>query len=793
MTGRPRRRAATPFDLLAASFPGGSITGAPKIRAMEILEGLEPVRRGPYTGAIGWIGPDGAMQTSILIRTFVADGRRLTLHVGGGITWKSDPAAEWDETVAKARGPLGARSAAWRSGERPRASAATSGSTAASSRPTARTCRSFDRGFQLGDGIFETLRVRGAPRDGARRAHRPAARVRRRPRHRRSPTTSTTGWRAGDRRPARRRAASTDRPATHRSGSRSRAGRSAVAGCCRPTRPSRPRSRSRPGRSPPPPAGHLERGLHLVASAVRRDPENPLATLKTTSRADYVYARLEARRAGADDALFLTIDGYLSEGTTANIFLVRRAADDVVELATPSLDCAILPGTTRSWLLRWARARSGCGRSRVGSRRPTWPRPTRRSCLERRRDPAGDAFDGEPIGDGRPGPWTLRARADREAMIAGEEDAHDPRRADRRDPPAGRRGRPAARQPVARRRSRCGSSGRTTCSRRRGGRMDRYHLAWLMVGKPKDIVRGRPMTADEEAAYVREVAEQKTAALRMSLDAVERQGMPFVGETGGVGPGRAARATGRPRRDRRAGPRPSSPADPAPRPRRRRWPRRAARQTRISTTTRPRAAPREDAAMTDHASRPSAARATVPVPDPIARDYILLGLRLDQHIPGLVDGYFGPADLKAAVDMEQLRSPAAPRATTRPPCATGSPPRSPSRTAAPGSTSSWSRSRPRPRASPASRCRTSTTSTRCFAFAAALPGRPSSRRPRHASTRSCPATRRSPTGSPPGTPRFVVPVDRLPAVVDWLVAALPRPGRRRCSAFPTARTCGSRW
>ncbi len=94
------------FDLLAASFPGGSITGAPKIRAMEILEGLEPVRRGPYTGALGWIGPDGAMQTSILIRTFVADGRRLTLHVGGGITWGSEPAAEWAETVAKARGPL---------------------------------------------------------------------------------------------------------------------------------------------------------------------------------------------------------------------------------------------------------------------------------------------------------------------------------------------------------------------------------------------------------------------------------------------------------------------------------------------------------------------------------------------------------------------------------------------------------------------------------------------------------------------------------------------------------------
>jgi hypothetical protein len=69
------------------------------------------------------------------------------------------------------------------------------------------------------------------------------------------------------------------------------------------------------------------------------------------------------------------------------------------------------------------------------------------------------------------------------------------------------------------------------------GQMDRYHLAWLMVGKPKDAVRGRPMTSPEEAAYVREVAAQKTAALRMSLDAVERQGMPFHGEEAGLAPG----------------------------------------------------------------------------------------------------------------------------------------------------------------------------------------------------------------------------------------------------------------
>ena len=128
--------------------------------------------------------------------------------------------------------------------------------------------------------------------------------------------------------------------------------------------------------------------------------------------------------------------------------------------------------------------------------------------------------------------------------------------------------------------------------------MDRYHLAWLMVGKPKAIVRGRPMTADEEAAYVREVAEQKTAALRMSLDAVERQGMPFVGETGGgLGQG-GDRATAAPSVDDRPPPvrRPSAGSCRACRPTRRSpiaWRRPAARPRPIATTTSA-AAPRPD-------------------------------------------------------------------------------------------------------------------------------------------------------------------------------------------------------
>jgi hypothetical protein len=63
------------------------------------------------------------------------------------------------------------------------------------------------------------------------------------------------------------------------------------------------------------------------------------------------------------------------------------------------------------------------------------------------------------------------------------------------------------------------------------GSMDRYHLAWLQVGRPSEAVRGRPMTSDEERGYVREVAAAKTAVLRMSVEALTRHGMPFVGET----------------------------------------------------------------------------------------------------------------------------------------------------------------------------------------------------------------------------------------------------------------------
>ncbi len=275
----------------------------------------------------------------------------------------------------------------------------------------------FDRGFQLGDGVFETLRVRaGHPTELAEHVRR----LRR--------SAEGLDIALPDDVEARLAVGIADLLAAN---GLDGAGGDASVRITVTRGPYRERGLLPPSEVVPAtmaiqawpvvpaPAAHLERGLHLVASAVRRDPANPIVSLKTTSRADYVYARLEARRAAADDALFLTIDGHLSEGTTANLFLVRRRPDGVTELATPSLDCAILPGTTRSWLLAWA--------VRVGLR-PVEARLTPDDLAG-----ADEAFlsssvagilpvtrfEGAPIGTGRPGPWTGRARADREAMIRG--------------------------------------------------------------------------------------------------------------------------------------------------------------------------------------------------------------------------------------------------------------------------------------------------------------------------------------------------------------------------------------
>jgi para-aminobenzoate synthetase component I len=96
------------IDLLRASFPGGSITGAPKVRAMEIIAELEPSRRAVYCGSIGYLSDTGALDTSIVIRTYLGLAHRVYFSVGGGIVADSDPSAEYEETLTKARALIAA-------------------------------------------------------------------------------------------------------------------------------------------------------------------------------------------------------------------------------------------------------------------------------------------------------------------------------------------------------------------------------------------------------------------------------------------------------------------------------------------------------------------------------------------------------------------------------------------------------------------------------------------------------------------------------------------------------------
>jgi para-aminobenzoate synthetase component 1 len=97
------RRGKSNVDLLKATFPGGSITGAPKVRAMEIIDELEPTRRSVYTGSIGYLGFNEDMDINIVIRTFLIKGGRACFQVGGGIIYDSVPEAEYVETLDKAR------------------------------------------------------------------------------------------------------------------------------------------------------------------------------------------------------------------------------------------------------------------------------------------------------------------------------------------------------------------------------------------------------------------------------------------------------------------------------------------------------------------------------------------------------------------------------------------------------------------------------------------------------------------------------------------------------------------
>jgi branched-chain amino acid aminotransferase len=164
----------------------------------------------------------------------------------------------------------------------------------------------------------------------------------------------------------------------------------------------------------PVPGELLARGVRAIIASGRRDPAHPLAAVKTISRADHVHARLEAELAGADDAITLTVDGHVAEATTASIAIIVGE-----RLLTPPLAAGILAGTTRDWLLR---PEGAAALGLVASE--AWLTPDDLLAADEAllcSSVAGAlplvSVDGAPIAGGVPGPWAGRLRAAREAWI----------------------------------------------------------------------------------------------------------------------------------------------------------------------------------------------------------------------------------------------------------------------------------------------------------------------------------------------------------------------------------------
>ena len=162
----------------------------------------------------------------------------------------------------------------------------------------------------------------------------------------------------------------------------------------------------------PPSARALRDGERLITSRVHRDADSPISGIKTTSRAELVYARIEAERDGADDAIFLTTDGRLTEATTSNVLLISGNV-----CATPRLGTALLAGTTRAWLVEHGDAAGLAMVQRDLRLEDVFAAQEMAICASIGGVIPVTSLDGKQIGDGRPGPRTIAMRAARERWI----------------------------------------------------------------------------------------------------------------------------------------------------------------------------------------------------------------------------------------------------------------------------------------------------------------------------------------------------------------------------------------
>jgi len=304
-------------DLLRATFPGGSITGCPKIRAMEIIDELEPDRRHLYTGAIGYLSFHGTLDLAVAIRTATLQAGRLAFNVGGGVVYDSDPSLEYEETLHKGRTLREALEApaaptptpvVWLNGRLV---------------PDRTACLpALDQGLLYGFGFFETFRVhRGRPLHLEAHLERLAGSCRR---YFRADLPDLTWQDVLDQLLAANRLESAT--AAVRLTATRGTGRAPWDGAILVTaRAYRHRLEDRP-----------ETGLRLVSYPWAR--QTPLADVKSLNYLYYLEAGRWAAEQGADEALVLNPDGTLSETNSANILVLQ--GNSVRRPASPH----VLPG-----------------------------------------------------------------------------------------------------------------------------------------------------------------------------------------------------------------------------------------------------------------------------------------------------------------------------------------------------------------------------------------------------------------------------------------------------------------
>ncbi|MBN2220741.1 MAG: aminotransferase class IV, partial [Vallitaleaceae bacterium] len=301
-------------DLIQATFPGGSITGAPKIRAMEIIDELERNKRHAYTGSLGFIGFDGGMDLNIIIRSIIIKDQKASIGVGGGITCESDAKSEYEETLAKAKLLFSALNTyvpslsdiTFAPGILPEEIATKRSATL-----------QIDDGISFGLSFFETLYLNHQPIFLEEHLNRLNA--------------SLKAFNIPIYIPASLLREVISTWELQNTALKIMVSRENILISIRPITYT---------------PEYYDRGAKVKVSHHRRSSSSKLIHYKSANYGELILALREAHNEGYDDILFLNEADHLCESAICNLFLIKDG-----KLFTPPLSCGLLPGIVRAYIL----------------------------------------------------------------------------------------------------------------------------------------------------------------------------------------------------------------------------------------------------------------------------------------------------------------------------------------------------------------------------------------------------------------------------------------------------------